>query len=187
MKKLGKKASRAPGRLAAPRRWPKSYVVVADAGVARILRATRSSDAVSARAAGRIVLADVAQFENPAAHVPARELVTDRTGRVYESGGRGGRGPLTRTRHGAQSDYDPHAVVLERFAGQLARRLDEDCRRGRYEQLVVIAGPKFLGVLRPHLSAAVRKLVTREVRRDLVKAGEAQIRRAAFGASPTRR
>jgi protein required for attachment to host cells len=181
MKRKRRPAGNQPRTIAYPR-WPRRYVVVADGGAARILRASRSAASAEAGREGGVELAEVARLENPAAHLPSRELVSDRTGRVFDSGSRTGRGAKTRTRHGAQSDYDPHAVILERFAARLAQRLDADRRRGRYAELVLIAGPKFLGVLRPQLPAAVSRLVTREIARDLVKAEDEQICRAAFGA-----
>ena len=92
------------------------------------------------------------------AHLPARSLTSDRTGRVFDSGGRTGQGPRTRARHGAQSDYDPHEVEVERFARRLARRLDAE-RRDGIEEMIVIAGPRLLGVLRQQLTAATRRLI----------------------------
>lgn len=153
------------------------YVVVADGGAARILHEPESGDP-------RRKLEEVARLERASAHQPARELTTDRTGRVFDSGGRTGAGPQTRARHGAQSDYDPHAVEVERFARRVARQLDAERSRRRIDELVVIAEPRFLGVLRPRISAPTRRLVTREIPRDLVRAQPAQIRRAAFAPQP---
>lgn len=148
------------------------YVVVADGGAARILRAPEIG--------GPTDLEEVARLERASAHQPARELVTDRTGRVFDSGSRTGTGPKSRARHGAQSDYDPHAVEVERFAQRVARQLDAERSRRRIDELVVIAEPRFLGVLRPKISAPTRQLVTREIARDLVGAEADQIRRTAF-------
>jgi protein required for attachment to host cells len=156
-------------------------VVVADTGTARILLASRKPAAARAGPDGGIALVEVARLENAAAHLPARALVTDRTGRVFESGGRGPRGTKTRTRHGAQSDFDPHDVLVERFARRLVHRLESDRKRGLYEELIVIAGPKFLGVLRSQLTGMLRERLTREIARDLVRAEIDQIRRTAFG------
>jgi hypothetical protein len=106
-------------------RLPVQYVLVADGGTARLL--------LVGGATGRKTLTEVATLERPTAHRPARDLVTDRTGRMFDSGGRTGRGAMTRTRHGANSDYDPHAVEVERFAKRIARRLDLERRREEME------------------------------------------------------
>jgi protein required for attachment to host cells len=170
-------------RIANPR-WPRTVIVVADSGEARILQALRGGVADGRRRA--IVLEEIARLDNPKARQPARELVTDRTGRVFDSGSRTGTGPRSRARHGAQSDYDPHDVEVERFAKQLARRLDAERRRIGIEELIVIAGPRFLGELRQQLQAPTRKIVTREVDRDLVHADDRLIRREAFPSASSR-
>ena len=180
MKKL-KTRSRTAIRTGPSRRSPPHCVVVADTGTARILLASRERAAEPAGGGGGITLVEVARLENPAAHLPARALVSDRTGRVFDSGVRGPRGTKTRTRHGAQSDFDPHDVVTERFARRLVRRLESDFRRGRCGELIVISGPKFLGVLRPQLTDMLRERLKREIARDLVRAEIDQIRRTAFG------
>jgi protein required for attachment to host cells len=150
---------------------PRQLVLVADSGTARLLEFS------GARGAEK--LAEIAVLDQPAAHLPSRALVTDRTGRVFDSGGRTGHGPKTHARHGAQSDYDPHVEETERFARRVSRRLDVERRRDRFGGLVVIAAKHFLGVLRPELSAPTRKWITREVAKDLVRATDAQVVREA--------
>lgn len=156
-------------------RWPRTGVVVADGGSARLMLASRGH-----RVGAAVQLEQITSLQNPAAHLPGRALVTDRTGRVFDSGGRTGHGPKSRARHGAQSDYDPHHVEVQRFAKRLAKLLEVERRHLGIEELVVIAAPAFLGVLRPQLAAATRKVVTREIDRDLVRASDALIRRTAF-------
>jgi protein required for attachment to host cells len=170
-------AKRAAPPLAYPR-WPRTCVVVADAGSARVLEATRRPTAGGRP--GAIRFDEMLRLENPAARLSARELVTDDTGRVFDSGSRVGHGPKSHARHGAQSDYDPHDVEVERFARRLGLRLDAERRRGGIEKLIVIAAPRFLGTLRQQLPAATRRLVTREIHRDLVRASDQTISRAAF-------
>lgn len=156
---------------ASARSAPWHLVLVADSGTARLLQLS------GARGAGKLV--EIALLEQPAAHLPSRELVTDRTGRVFDSGARTGHGPKTRSRHGAQSDYDPHVEATERFARRVSRRLDVERRRGHYDGLVVIAAKHFLGVLRRQLSGPTRQWVANEVAKDLIHASDAQIMREA--------
>lgn len=147
-------------------------VLVADAGQARLLQLSGPS--------GEEKLVELAVMEQPTARMKASELVTDRTGRVFDSGARTGRGAKTRSRHGAQSDYDPHEVDTARFAQRIARRLDVERRRKRFPGLAIIAGKSFLGVLRGQLSAPTRAWTIREVAKDLVQASDAQILRNAL-------
>jgi protein required for attachment to host cells len=159
------------------RKLPEKFIVVADSGVARILHVARR---VADSPARGDQLEEVARLDSPAARKASRELVTDRTGRVFDSVTRAHVGPASHARHGAQSDYDPHTVEAERFAKRVARRLDLERRRQRIDELVLIAAPRFLGVLRPQLSGATRELVSREVARDLTHAQDARILRSAM-------
>jgi protein required for attachment to host cells len=148
---------------------PVQLVLVADSATARLLRASGGRQART--------LVQLTELSEPAARQPARELVSDRTGRVFDSGSRSGRGPATRTRHGAQSDFDPHTQLTERFARRVARRLDAERRKQLYGGLTIIAARHFLGVLRPLLSRPTQAWVTQELDKDLVHATDAQILR----------
>lgn len=149
---------------------PTQLVLVAASGNARMLRVSRRD--------GNESLTEVAQMQLPAAHLAAREMVTDRTGRLFARS-RGGNGPRSAARHGAASDTDPHTVEYSRFAKSISRRLDNERRKGGFDELVIIAAPEFLGLLRPHLSSPTRERTVREVSKDLVRASDAQILRSA--------
>ncbi|MDW8259588.1 MAG: host attachment protein [Gammaproteobacteria bacterium] len=148
------------------------YVLVADGGQARVLRTERSA----------LTLTDILHLERPSLHKPARELTSDISGRSFRfaAAARGGRRRPTAVPHGTNSDFDPHAAEIARFAKRVARALDEFRRRGDMEQLIVIAEPRFLGLLRTALRPVIRRLVRREIARDLVHADVRRIRRSAF-------
>jgi protein required for attachment to host cells len=163
-------------------RNPRASIWVAPAAGRQLLLIADSAGARLAHLSGKRgaeKLVEIAAFEQPTARKPSRALVTDRTGRVFDSGGRTGHGPMTHSRHGAQSDYDPHTEDTARFARRIARRLDVERRRNNFDGLVVIAAKHFLGVLRAQLSGPTRQWVTREVAKDLMHAADAQIVRAA--------
>jgi protein required for attachment to host cells len=156
-------------------RWARhggAFVVVADSARARILR--RSGQPLAPQ------LLELERLECPDAHRHPRELTTDATGGVNSSSIRGRYGPRIWARHGVNSDYDPRAVEVQRFARQLALQLERLARRERIERLVVIAEPRFLGLLREELSEPIRQVVTREVPRNLTTAVPRAIARAAF-------
>lgn len=149
-----------------------TIILVADSGTARLLRvdgATRKR-----------VLVEVARLECPPARRLPQELVSDRTGRLFTRGSSGRLGPASRSRAGADNDSDPRTVLIDRFAVSIARRLDLERRAKRLSALVVIAAPRFLGRLRARLSAPTRALVQRELARDLLRASDAQVLRAAL-------
>ena len=151
-----------------------TYVVVADGGVARVLRAKPTK--------GPLSLEEIATFVRPSAHVPKRDLVSDKTGTVFDRAGHAGPGTPSMERHGADSEFDPHKADIDRFARRLVRRLDEERRRGDMDCLHIVAEPRFLGVLRPLLSKPTRKLVETETVSDLIHADPREIAKAVEAA-----
>ncbi len=57
---------------------------------------------------------------------------------------------------------------IEQFAREVARTLDEARVRREFERLVIVAGPKMLGLIRESLPATCRSVVAAEVVKDLV-------------------
>jgi protein required for attachment to host cells len=148
-----------------------TYVLVADRARARILR-------VRGRGSAR-KLDEVESLVCPTARMQPQELTTERTGRVFARA-LGGSGTATRARHGAQSDYDPRDAEVERFAGQIVQSLERKRRAAQLDDCVLIAAPRFLGVLRGTIKPTLRRLIRSEVPRDLSRADERRILRAAF-------
>lgn len=144
------------------------HVLVADSGRARLLRLSGPRR--------RPGIEQEAVYERASAHVPAHELTTDISGRVFESSGRGHTG-ATHTRHGANSDYDPHVVEIERFVARIAADLEARHRARALSNLILIAEPRLLGVLRARLPDDIRRLVTREVPGDYTHADNAAVLR----------
>lgn len=99
---------------------------------------------------------EVHEQENP----PTREQGTDAPGRVHQSVG------------SARSSVEPTDWQEEgerAFMRQIAGRLDAAAAAGEVKSLVIVAAPRALGALRPHLSKGVHDIVAAEVDRDLVK------------------
>lgn len=146
-------------------------VLVADAGRARIFRANGR---------GRVrVLEELEDLVAPSARLPSRDLTSDKTGRVYARG-RGGAGPRSAARSGAASDFDPHDAENRRFATTVARRLEARRAAGDFDELRIAAAPRFLGALRPKLTAPTRRTVTVELSRDISRMKPPAIARALF-------
>ncbi len=112
---------------------------------------------------------EVARISDPAAHLHAREFSSDRPGRTYESVGG--------ARHAVGRELDPRRREAVRFARRIARRLDEARRQDEFEELIVVAGPPFLGLMREELSRPTRACVVHEVRKDLVHRPPEDLRR----------
>jgi protein required for attachment to host cells len=137
-----------------------TYFLVADAGTARLFR--------MAGRGGSSRLTEVETFVCPPARLATRELLSDRTGRVFPRSARA-RGSPSHARHGIDSESDPHVAERKRFARLVARRVDAARLEGDLDALIIISPPRFLGTLRDALSEPTRLIVKREVRRDWVR------------------
>lgn len=150
----------------------RACVLVADGGRARFFLVEGRGD--------KRWLREVEYFERPQLHVNKRDMTSDLTGRVFSfSAGRAG-GRFVATPHGANSDFDPHAANVRRFAKKVARRLGEYADNGPLRDLILIAEPRFLGALRDSMTARTRARVSREVSRDYVHASVSRVQRTAL-------
>jgi protein required for attachment to host cells len=111
---------------------------------------------------------EIGRISDPAAHLHDRDLVSDRPGRAHESFGG--------ARHAIDRENDARHERAVRFARRIARRLDEARRKDEYEQLVVVAGPPFLGLVRAELSRPTRARVAHEIHKDLVHSPPVSLR-----------
>jgi len=130
-------------------RKPKTWVVVADGGRARVL---------AARGIGQgfeLVNERVMPLEKTS------ELGAGPPGRAFESVGA--------QRHGIEPRVDFHRGQKVAFETELAGFLDEELRAGRFQRLVVVAPPAALGNLRRLLTEAVREAVSAEIDKDLTR------------------
>ncbi len=107
----------------------------------------------------RIVVADQAEaifYDTPSLQAQPKEV----PGRSYESvGGQ---------RHAIARENAPRQQEAVRFARRISRRLDEARRKGEFDELIVVAGPPFLGLMRREMSRPTRERVVHEIRKDLV-------------------
>ncbi|HWV83516.1 MAG TPA: host attachment protein [Hyphomicrobiaceae bacterium] len=92
---------------------------------------------------------------------PNRELESDRPGRSQES--------ANPTRHAIQSRSDPHRELKRQLAREVADKLEDCLRNGRFDRLAVVAAPVVLGDIREALSEQLKAAVTAELAKDLVK------------------
>ena len=125
-----------------------TWIVAADASRARVLQV-----------AGRKQLLEVESLANPEGRLQNREINTDAKGRFP--------GP---DRPGGHSSGDEDHTVEhynELFAKRVGDYLDHARTQHRFDELVLVAPPKFLGALRKELGKEVEKLVADELPKDL--------------------
>jgi protein required for attachment to host cells len=103
---------------------------------------------------------EVGRISDPLAHQHNRDLASDRPGRAYESVGH--------ARHAIARENDPRQQEAVRFARRISCRLDDALHRDEFDELLVVAGPPFLGLLRKEISEQVRRRVVHTIHKDLV-------------------
>lgn len=126
-----------------------TWIIAADESRARVLQVTGREQH----------LTEIEDLVNPAGRLQEKELVTDAEPRFS---GRPDGGPA--------SDREAQGVVdhsVNVFAREVGRYLDKARIESRYDQLVLVAPPKFLGALRKELHKEVEKLVADELPKDL--------------------
>ena len=136
-----------------------AWVLVADAARARIF----SVDSPRAK------LHPVEQLVSPEARLHDRDINADRPGRAFDSFGEG--------RHAMGTNSNPKEQDAKRFAREVADHLEQGRVGNRFDRLVVVAEPHFLGLLRKAIKPPLEQLVTLEINKDLSKANDAEIRK----------
>lgn len=106
-------------------------------------------------------------IDHPAGRLMDQEIVTDRPGRKYEGGS-----SLQGT---ADPEVDPARHEAETFARSLAAALTEGRNAHAFERLVLVAEPRFLGLLRGALDAPTAAMVLGSVNHALTDAPTADL------------
>jgi protein required for attachment to host cells len=132
-----------------------TWIVAADASRARMLQVTDRH------------LEEIEDLVNPEARANERDLRSDAEPRLNAHGGMGGGGRTG----GPASDRQEQTGVIEHsvqvFAKEIGRYLEKARTDHRYDELCLVAPPKFLGALRAELTKDVEKLVVRELPKEL--------------------
>jgi protein required for attachment to host cells len=147
------------------------WVVVADEGRARFLELREPGQD----------LRDVEELTDAAAHADRADLRRDAQGRFHGPGGQ--QGPGSGTAPPRTDELDKEADL---FARRVAERLVDAHRKHRYEQLRIVAAPRFLGRLRQQLQPEVKDVVLDELDKDLVHLDERTLTQRLFPSSATR-
>lgn len=97
------------------------------------------------------------------------ELETDRPGRRF--GGTSHGGGVEANHHGVTGEKSSVQHELTLFAKEVARRIETDRARNQFDRLVLVAGPKMLGLLRQSLSSPTHSMLAGEVSKDILRQG----------------
>ena len=136
----------------------KIWIIVADEAKARILSTNKSTEA----------LVELHALSSSEASMKEQDLVSDKPGRSYGSAGQG--------RHSMGEKSEHKAQYAIRFAKELGSYLEKSRQSKAYMKLIIIAAPRFLGLLRKEFSKGVSELISLEVDKDLTMIETQQIR-----------
>ncbi len=128
----------------------KTWIVVADSAHARLFTADTPTAPLTE-------LEDLLHIQS---RMHDRDLVTDGPGKHSNDAGAG--------HHGYEPKLPPSEEEAIRFAKELAQALYKAFHEKRFEQLIIVAAPKFLGHLRNALDKNLQKVISLEVAKDLV-------------------
>jgi len=141
----------------------KSWIIVADSARVRIFDA----DSLSGECT------EIAALIHPESRAHEQDLVSDRSGRAFDSVGRG--------RHGMTKHVSPHEHEAELFARRISDRLSNGINDGEFKHLQLAAPPAFLGLLRKSLDDNVRAVLEKVINKNLVHETPDKIAAHFFG------
>ncbi len=125
-----------------------TWILVCDAAHARIFNVDPNKGSWTV----------VESIENPDGRMRAHELVSDGQGSVRQSG--------TGASPKMEAHTNPVDVEEERFARELAHRLQRGFDAHKFKELMLVAPPKFLGRLRHNLGAPITRAVSGSLSKD---------------------
>ncbi|TRW92871.1 host attachment protein [Candidatus Methylobacter oryzae] len=134
-----------------------TWILVADNSRARIFTA----DSLSSP------LEEIDDLCHTAGRLHDREITSDLPGRISSSG---------TVSHTYEQPNDPKKHEIDNFARRIAHYLEDALNAHRFEQLLIVAGPSFLGLLRNHLSEQLKQRVRFELNKELTALSVADIR-----------
>ncbi len=109
-----------------------------------------------------------ASLEDGAARMQDRDLESDRPGRALGANG---------VRSAMDGERSTKKEYINRFARHVARAIEAGRRHRQFDRLVLIAAPRMLGLIRPHLSPPCRALIAAEITKDLSDVDERKLRK----------
>ncbi len=134
-----------------------TWILVADNVHARIFTADSPSSSLN----------EIEGFTHAEGRLHDREMTTDLPGRIKSADGSG---------HAYEQPTDPKKHEADNFAHQLTKHLETAHNANKFEQLLIVAEPSFLGLLRNHLPEHIKQHVCFELDKNITTQSAAEIR-----------
>ncbi len=126
------------------------WVVVADSSRARFFEVQNNLES----------LVELEDLLSPAGRMDETELRHDAKGRFYGKGER-------EQAHTAEPAVSAKTHAAQLFSKAVMQRLEQACEKKRYDRLILVAPPQFLGQLHKQLSQRVMQRITQELPLDI--------------------
>ena len=121
-------------------------------------------------------LRHVGAMSDAKAHLHDRDLKSDRPGRVFDHAPASGHRRGAVAHHSTGGEETPRRHEAMAFASRIVHSLEAARNAHEFDQLAVIAGPRFIGMLRSAMSKPLSDLIVAEVVKDLMHETEDAIR-----------
>ena len=106
----------------------------------------------------------IQDIPHPQGRMQNSDIDTDTPGRSFDSFGQG--------RHAMSPKQEPTEHIAQQFARDLAELMNKGRLTHAYDKLVLMAEPKFLGILRAALDKNTASLVVQTVNKELLDVKE---------------
>jgi len=135
-----------------------TWILVANNTHARIFTAKTPSSS----------LEEIESFAHTESRLHDREITTDLPGKIRGEGGTGG--------HAFEQPTDPKEHEASNFAHFIVHYLENAHNQNKFSQLLIIAEPSFLGMLRNQLPEKIKKLIAFELNKNITMHSAEDIR-----------
>lgn len=136
-----------------------TWILVADSTRARVFTAENPS----------LSLQEIDDLAHPAGRIHEQKMTSDLPGKDSGNEGTGG--------HSYQDQTGPKEQEVIDFAKRISEYLEVAKNAKRFEQLLIISAPSFLGTLRNQLSDQTRKCICFELDKNITAHSTDDIRR----------
>lgn len=127
------------------------WVVVAESGHARLFHRNKKYSP----------LEELEDRVHPESRLHVKDLVNDRQGRTFNRHNPG--------RHAKEEPTNPKRYEANEFAHEIAEVLETGRNHGDYDNLILVADPSFLGLLRSAMSKETQSKVVKEIHKNIVR------------------
>ncbi len=135
-----------------------TWILVADNTRARFFTAETPSSA----------LEEIDDLMHSEGRLHDKEMTTDLPGKIKNADGSG---------HAFEQPTDPKKHEADNFANRVAQHIESAHNTKKFEQLLIIAEPSFLGLLRKHLPDHIKTHVNFELDKNITGLSAADIRK----------